>query len=411
MEKRESPVFPVAFAAAGAMWAAGYVGRFPGVGASPKVLALVFVLLYVAAGYLVGCLRGRGFVDGAQVGSLTAAINLLLLGSLLGEGRVAAWIFVPGALASGAVLAGLGSWIARGPKLTLDFAVFFARTAVASTFLLVVAGGLVTSHGAGLAVPDWPNTYGTNMFFFPLSRMTGGIYYEHAHRLFGSLVGLTALSLASYLTWARKPRPVVRTAWFLVLLVVVQGVLGGLRVTGRLTLSQDPSELAPSLPLAAAHGVLGQLVLAGLVALTVILAGRPREGLQAHLWPRWLWGLLVVQLLLGSLQRHFARGLLVHISMATLVLLVAAVGAARLAAEKGLRAWAWGLVAVVVTQFLLGFGSLWVRGYPPAARAQTPVDVLVATAHQAGGALLLALVTALAVRTWPRLLEAFGVRR
>ncbi|MFN3414181.1 MAG: hypothetical protein ACK42L_09005, partial [Thermoanaerobaculum sp.] len=58
---------------------------------------------------------------------------------------------------------------------------------------------------------------------------------------------------------------------------------------------------------------------------------------------------------------------------------------------------------------VLGFAALWVRGYPPGPRAQTPLEVLVTTAHQGGGALLLALVTALAVRTWPRVLGLFGV--
>ena len=59
----------------------------------------------------------------------------------------------------------------------------------AATFLLILAGGVVTNTGTGMAVPDWPTTFGYNMFLYPLSRMTGGVYYEHAHRLFGSLVG------------------------------------------------------------------------------------------------------------------------------------------------------------------------------------------------------------------------------
>ncbi|KDA53901.1 hypothetical protein EG19_02695 [Thermoanaerobaculum aquaticum] len=403
---------PLAFLAAVSMWAVGYLGRFPGVGASPRVLGIAFMLLYLAFGYLAGRVNGRGFWPGAKVGFLTSAVNLLILGSLLAEGGVSPWVFVPGALLSGGVLAGLGSFLARGKQLSVDGAELFARTAVAATFLLVVAGGLVTSQGAGLAVPDWPNTYGSNMFFFPLSRMTGGVYYEHAHRLFGSLVGLTVLALAAYLSWLRKPRGTVRWAWVLVLLVVVQGVLGGLRVTGKLTLSQDPAALEPSLGLAVVHGVLGQLVLAGLVALAVGLAANRRGSDEGSLlWPRWLWGLLLLQLVLGALQRHFAQGLLVHISLATVVLLMAALGAARLLGSSPLRTWARALLVVVGLQVVLGFAALWVRGYPPGARAQTPLEVLLTTAHQAGGALLLSLATALAVRTWPRVLGLFGVRR
>lgn len=405
---------PLAFAAAVAMWAVGYLGRFPGVGASPRLLAVAFVVLYLATGWVSGRLQGRGFRTGARVGFLTSAINLLILGSLLAEGRIAPWLFVPGALVSGAVLAGIGSALARDRIREVDGAGLFARTAVAATFLLVVAGGLVTSQGAGLAVPDWPNTYGSNMFLFPLSRMTGGVYYEHAHRLFGSLVGLTTLALASYLTWLRRGKPVVRLAWFLVLLVTVQGVLGGLRVTGKLTLAQEASALAPSLPLAAVHGVLGQLVLAGLVALAGVLSAEDRDG-GAHdlAWPRWLWVLLVAQLTLGAIQRHFAQGLLVHITLATLVLLVGALGGGRLAVVggeelKGLGRW---LLWAVGVQVMLGFAALWVRGYPPGPRGDDPLEVLLATAHQAGGAVLLALVTALVLRTWRRAQEAFGVRR
>ena len=72
------------------------------------------------------------------------------------------------------------------------FAVF---TAI-STLGLLGIGGLVTSHGAGMAVPDWPNTYGYNMFFFPVSQWVGGIFYEHTHRLVASVVGLLTVVLA-----------------------------------------------------------------------------------------------------------------------------------------------------------------------------------------------------------------------
>ncbi len=85
------------------------------------------------------------------------------------------------------------------------FAVFTA----CMTFVLVWMGGLVTSHGAGLAVPDWPNTYGYNMFFFPPAKWIGGIFFEHSHRLIASAVGLLTLILALWL-FGRKSRPVLR---------------------------------------------------------------------------------------------------------------------------------------------------------------------------------------------------------
>src|SRR6266404_3240165 len=67
-------------------------------------------------------------------------------------------------------------------------------TAVA-TLALIGLGGLVTSHGVGMAVPDWPTTYGYNMFFFPFSQWIGGIFYEHTHRLVASVVGLLVVGL------------------------------------------------------------------------------------------------------------------------------------------------------------------------------------------------------------------------
>ena len=74
----------------------------------------------------------------------------------------------------------------------------------AATGVLIVFGGLVTNTGAALAVPDWPTTFGHNMFLFPWSRMVGGVFYEHSHRLLGSLVGLLTLALAAALWRARR---------------------------------------------------------------------------------------------------------------------------------------------------------------------------------------------------------------
>ena len=73
---------------------------------------------------------------------------------------------------------------------------------------------------------DWPTSYGYNMFLYPFSRMTGGIYYEHAHRLLGALVGLTTLSLAVHLAMVETRPFVKRMGAAAVVLVVVQGILG-----------------------------------------------------------------------------------------------------------------------------------------------------------------------------------------
>ena len=106
----------------------------------------------------------------------------------------------------------------------------FAALVAASTAALIFAGGLVTSTGSGLAVPDWPNTYGWFMWTFPLSKMVGGIFYEHLHRLVASTVGFLIVVLAIWL-YRAEPRPWVRRLGYLALAAVVtQGILGGITV-------------------------------------------------------------------------------------------------------------------------------------------------------------------------------------
>jgi len=108
---------------------------------------------------------------------------------------------------------------------------WFAVLTALATLALIGIGGLVTSHEAGMSVPDWPTTYGYNMFLFPINKWLGGIFYEHSHRLLASLVGLMTTVLAVWL-WLKDSRQWMH--WLGVaafLLVVAQGVLGGLRVT------------------------------------------------------------------------------------------------------------------------------------------------------------------------------------
>jgi cytochrome c oxidase assembly protein subunit 15 len=97
--------------------------------------------------------------------------------------------------------------------------------------MLICSGGMVTSKNVGLAVPDWPTTFGYNMFLFPVSKWVGGILFEHTHRLMGSLVGFLTIILAAWL-WLSEDRQWVRNLGVIALAgVILQGVLGGLRVT------------------------------------------------------------------------------------------------------------------------------------------------------------------------------------
>jgi cytochrome c oxidase assembly protein subunit 15 len=125
----------------------------------------------------------------------------------------------------------------------------FAALVAASTAILIFAGGLVTSTGSGLSVPDWPNTYGWFMWTFPLSKMVGGIFYEHLHRLVASTVGFLIVVLAVWL-WRAEPRRWVRGLGYLALAaVILQGVLGGITVLWYLP---DPISIA--------HASLAQIV-------------------------------------------------------------------------------------------------------------------------------------------------------
>ncbi len=102
----------------------------------------------------------------------------------------------------------------------------FALLTAIATLVLIGVGGLVTSHGVGMSVPDWPTTYGYNMFLFPISKWVGGIFYEHTHRLVASAVGFLTAILAVWL-WIKESRPWLRwlgiVAFFA---VVLQGVAG-----------------------------------------------------------------------------------------------------------------------------------------------------------------------------------------
>src|SRR6202171_6706615 len=107
----------------------------------------------------------------------------------------------------------------------------FAWLTAVATLFLICSGGMVTSKGVGLAVPDWPTTFGYNMFLFPVSKWVGGIFFEHVHRLVASTVGFLTIILAIWL-WRGESRCWLRNLGFAALgAVILQGVLGGLRVT------------------------------------------------------------------------------------------------------------------------------------------------------------------------------------
>jgi cytochrome c oxidase assembly protein subunit 15 len=196
---------------------------------------------------------------------------------------------------------------------------WFAVLTAFVTFLLLGLGGLVTSHEAGMSVPDWPNTYGYNMFLFPVAQWVGGIFYEHSHRLLASAVGLMTAVLAVWL-WLKDARPWMHWLGVAAFLgVVAQGVLGGLRVT----LHMDS--------LGIYHGTIAQLFFILTCALTLFTsrwwnglerrpqARREENSADKHAVPEAgapLRGLVLfttilifIQLVLGATMRHQHAGL------------------------------------------------------------------------------------------------------
>ena len=134
------------------------------------------------------------------------------------------------------------------------------------TFFLLGLGGLVTSHEAGMSVPDWPTSYGYNMFALPIKFWHGGAFFEHTHRLLASAAGLLTTILAVWL-WLKEPRQWMQWLGVIAfLLVVAQGVLGGLRVT----LKMDD--------LGIVHGVVGQSFFILLCAIALF---------TSRFWAKW----------------------------------------------------------------------------------------------------------------------------
>jgi heme a synthase len=179
-----------------------------------------------------------------------------------------------------------------------------------AAFPLIWMGGLVTSHGVGLIVPDWPNSFGYNMFLLPLDLwMQQGVFLEHTHRVLGTVVGFFAILLVACAWLSKNTTRTQRWVAVAVLLaVIVQGVMGGLRV------------VLISLHLAITHGIFAQVTLC-LMGLMMVVSSRwwlgaPRligenEATAGSL--RRLAKVAVVlilgQLIVGALMRHHQAGL------------------------------------------------------------------------------------------------------
>ncbi len=367
------------FGTAVAMWCAWFLTHLPGLNLPPAAVAGVLLLAWVGAAGVLSRAWGANAKTGAFGGVVTALVNLLALGSLLVEQadpatyaggqppvRPNAALAAAGFVALGVVVGAAGGAIGsagRAPRPALregeSWLGRLALVAAVAVVPLILIGGTVTSTESGLAVTGWPDTFGANMFLYPISLMSEPrVYFEHTHRLFGAMVGLASLALVTTamlspghrrgeaivvggvlsvalvaivfvlpkLGFVDKPLLSglalavlgVNGAWLisalvrgallcsvtsLFVLIFVQGVLGGLRVI----------EISPMFGVL--HGVLAQVVLALAVCVAAWLsplyrtaeitpdpADRKRKALATGTLHA-----LLMQLVLGAAFRHLRR--------------------------------------------------------------------------------------------------------
>jgi cytochrome c oxidase assembly protein subunit 15 len=300
-----------------------------------------------------------------------------------------------------------------------------------TALIQICSGGLVTSHNAGMAVPDWPNTFGYNMFLFPIEQWVGGIFYEHSHRLIGSGLGLLVI-LQTALVFLLDSRRFVRILAVGALVgVCVQGLLGGLRVE----FAKDEIGIF--------HAALAQLFLVLIGVLALVTSRWWMEGKLGHLQEpssvlRWTLvgatALIFSQLVLAATMRHEHIGLAVpdfplaygqfypktdavtlakintdrqaraeriitartiHLHLAhrfnALLILITVLACARGLRHLGLSAIAWTWVALIFLQIGLGAWTVW---------SQKAADIT--TLHVAIGALIFLLSVLVTMIGWVR---------
>ena len=408
-----------AFGATLAIWMLAYVLSMPGIGAAPWLLlgSIAFVLL------MTGILAGRtgaagGIAGGVALGSVITAINLLILGSM-GSGQSwsdvvnTALPWVGGFFIAAAVLCTAGIIIGNAARGTgagfrpRNWTAPFALVVAANTLLLLTAGGVVTGLEAGLAVPDWLTTFKYPMVLYPLELMKQqpGVYFEHFHRLWGLLVGLSTIVLTIQLFRFDRRGWVKGAAVAVLIMVIIQGVMGGTRIT------------ATNITLAIVHGVFGQVLFALLVCLAAFTTprwvnGQPartiEKGRADYMLSASLVGAVLLQIALGAVYRHLNADPDISHS-AAFAMINAHMGLGILIAIKllvvGIRAWVkrrnhqplsrLGLVITILTPLQIALGFVAYIMVEMMGRDRLPGDpvpaleVLFTSAHQVLGAMIL----------------------
>ena len=277
----------------------------------------------------------------------------------------------------------------------------FACLLAFATFLLIVAGASVTSHRAGLSVPDWPTTYGSFMFSFPISKWVGNIRYEHVHRLIASVVGMLTIALAFWLVRKEPRRWVCRLGVIALAMVIAQGILGGLTV-----------KLMLPPPISIAHASLAEAFFCVTVALALVTSERwvqaspATETVNTRLIRRFALASTIaiyLQIILGATIRHSESGVIAHIVGAVVVfgcVIANTVIILFTQKQKELQRPAVLLIGLVTTQIALGLVTLMVRVPKNADGQLSAVQIVVPTLHLMLGALILATSVAITLKTY-----------
>lgn len=280
-----------------------------------------------------------------------------------------------------------------------------------ATFILLFSGGLVTSYEVGMSVPDWPTTFHENMYTYYFLNAEFGVQVEHSHRLIASGIGaLTILLGVAIGCWERR-------VWVLglgataIVLVILQGVLGGQRVLLNEYLGTH---------LATIHGCVAQVFFALTITLGVVTSrwwvqAQPIQHPDARTLRRFAVGTAVVvysQIILGASVRHFGSGpmFFLHFGLAGMLLLgvvwigLMVLNDVELRQRLGVATVA--LLFAVGIQILLGMGSMALTGLlVPSERPEiTTQQAITTTTHLIFGSVVFALCILLALRSW-RLLE------
>jgi cytochrome c oxidase assembly protein subunit 15 len=291
----------------------------------------------------------------------------------------------------------------RGPH-------WMAVCAAVFTLPLLYVGGTVTTYRVGLAVPDWPTTFGVNMFLYDFWNAPFGVRIEHTHRLYGAAVGAATLLLCCWFLAFERRRWLKGLGMIALLAVIVQGVLGGTRVT------------QVSTSLAAVHGFTGQAFFALMVALCVFTGRKWLESdapigatAPARALAVVLLCMVILQVVLGGWYRHFAAPSAItnHAVLAALAWLCAAVLVVTVERNRhnlaAMAPAARTVAALLTLQVALGVASL--VALLPLDGIPRPVgfyQAVTRTGHQTNGALTLAAAVVLVLRAYGHRVPAPG---